>query len=575
MSRLAALSILLTVLTPRVHASAPLSVGVHAVRVGAGWNFLSLPAGVGNGIRASLFPTSISPAFVLRDSDGYAPQDTLWLGLGFWLKFDSAQTVVVQGETVIRDTIELHAGWNPIGSLSLFVAVDSIITHPPGIINAGVYGYEPGAGYQREDTLYPGRGYWIKLTRAGSVVLASPAGLSCPGTPTVDYAGKTYTTVQIGSQCWLRENLDVGMMADGSGAQTNNGVIEKYCHGNDSANCNTYGGLYQWHEAMQYNDTTQGARGVCPPGWHIPTLAEMMTLSATVGGDGNALKAIGQGSGTGAGTNTSGFSSLLGGYREINGSFVDFEANGVTWSSMPYDGLTAFGLVLSALNPAVVVGYDSKDFGFSVRCLQGEGNNVAPDPPSHPSPPNGSTEQPPSLTMRWACRDADGDSLAYDLFFGQTNPPGNLLSARQIDTFRTMSGLSFGMTYYWSVAVHDHRGHVTPGPVWSFTVATMGFPCPGLPTVTYAGKVYHTVQIGSECWLNENLDIGTMIEGTGDAADNGVIEKYCYGNDPANCTLFGGLYQWSEAMQYDTTAGVQGICPPGWHLPGAPFCGGT
>ena len=49
--------------------------------------------------------------------------------------------------------------------------------------------------------------------------------------------------------------------------------------------------------------------------------------------------------------------------------------------------------------------------------------------------------------------------------------------------------------------------------------------------------------------------------------DNGTMEKYCYNNEPDSCTKYGGLYQWDEMMQYTTQQGVQGICPPGWHLP--------
>ncbi|HSL89900.1 MAG TPA: hypothetical protein VK870_11395 [Ignavibacteriaceae bacterium] len=55
--------------------------------------------------------------------------------------------------------------------------------------------------------------------------------------------------------------------------------------------------------------------------------------------------------------------------------------------------------------------------------------------------------------------------------------------------------------------------------------------CPGTPTVTYAGKTYNTVQIGNQCWLKENLDVGNMIIGSLNQFDNGIIEKYCYNND--------------------------------------------
>ncbi|MCK6649671.1 MAG: hypothetical protein L6Q66_08445, partial [Bacteroidia bacterium] len=85
--------------------------------------------------------------------------------------------------------------------------------------------------------------------------------------------------------------------------------------------------------------------------------------------------------------------------------------------------------------------------------------------------------------------------------------------------------------------------------------------------IVYGGKIYNTVTIGTQTWLKENLDIGTMILGAQNATNNDVIEKYCYNNLIENCEIYGGLYQWNEAMQYITTQGAQGICPTGWHMP--------
>jgi uncharacterized protein (TIGR02145 family) len=100
---------------------------------------------------------------------------------------------------------------------------------------------------------------------------------------------------------------------------------------------------------------------------------------------------------------------------------------------------------------------------------------------------------------------------------------------------------------------------------YTFQFAT-NIPCPGAPTVTYEGQVYNTIQVFSQCWMKENLNVGTMIQGDADMIDNEIIEKYCYGNIAENCDTFGGLYQWNEMMQYDTLEGRQGICPPGWHI---------
>jgi uncharacterized protein (TIGR02145 family) len=94
-----------------------------------------------------------------------------------------------------------------------------------------------------------------------------------------------------------------------------------------------------------------------------------------------------------------------------------------------------------------------------------------------------------------------------------------------------------------------------------------GIPCPGIPALFYDGQTYTTVQIANQCWLKENLNVGTMINTSSNQTNNGATEKYCYDDDATNCDVYGGLYQWSEMMQYYSAHGKQGICPTGWHVP--------
>ena len=194
-------------------------------------------------------------------------------------------------------------------------------------------------------------------------------GSTCPGVATVDYGGKTYNTIQIGTQCWLKENLDIGTRIDGVTEQTNNSTIEKYCYNNDPNNCTTYGGLYQWNEAMQYV-TTPGTKGICPSGWHIPTKAEYSTLSTAVSNNGNALKAIGQGTIAGAGTNTSGFSALLAGDWGYYGNFHGLNSYAYFWSSTMYGSSYAYYMYLYYNGSNIYLDYYYKEDGFSVRCLK-------------------------------------------------------------------------------------------------------------------------------------------------------------------------------------------------------------
>jgi uncharacterized protein (TIGR02145 family) len=192
---------------------------------------------------------------------------------------------------------------------------------------------------------------------------------SC-GTSTVDYSGKTYNTVQVGIQCWLKENLDVGTMIQGNADPGNNGTIEKYCYDNNSANCTTYGGLYQWNEAMQYV-TTEKAKGICPTGWHIPTQAAFQALVAAVGG-GNKLKREDQGTGSGVGTNTSGFSGLLAGTRYGTGLFgsLGYYHDSGFWSSTEDFPGYATTLYLAGDGSDVYLQNEGKGFAYSIRCLK-------------------------------------------------------------------------------------------------------------------------------------------------------------------------------------------------------------
>ncbi len=206
------------------------------------------------------------------------------------------------------------------------------------------------------------------------------SGANCPAT--VTYAGKTYNTVQIGTQCWFKENLNIGTRINGYLNQTNNSTIEKYCHNDLESNCDIYGGLYQWDEAMQYS-TTEGVQGICPTGWHIPTDAQWCTLTQYIdptvncnevgwsGTDvGTKMKSTTGWYGGGNGTNTSGFSALPGGSRDYNGSFNDVTNYTYFWSSSQFDAAGAWFRYLYYDYAYVSRSGNYKTYGFSGRCLK-------------------------------------------------------------------------------------------------------------------------------------------------------------------------------------------------------------
>ena len=73
--------------------------------------------------------------------------------------------------------------------------------------------------------------------------------------------------------------------------------------------------------------------------------------------------------------------------------------------------------------------------------------------------------------------------------------------------------------------------------------------------------------VGTQVWAKANLNVGTMVTGVTAQTNNSILEKYCYSDTASNCTTYGALYQWDEAMQYVNTVGAQGICPTGSHIP--------
>ncbi len=245
-----------------------------------------------------------------------------------------------------------------------------------------------------------GNAYQIKTVNGQPTLVSAPGNVSSPAPfacgQTVAYASESYPTVQIGSQCWFQKNVNAGTMVLGANDQTNNGILEKYCYDNNPGNCTTYGGLYQWAEAVQYqngaSNTTSPSpafsgniKGICPTGWHVPSDGESCTLTTfidatvncgtlgwsgtDVGGKMKSTSGLWTAPNIGA-TNSSGFSALPGGYRSTNGVFNGIGHDFYFWS---FSESSSSGAIVHDLNysgPLVLRVNNDKNFGFSIRCLK-------------------------------------------------------------------------------------------------------------------------------------------------------------------------------------------------------------
>ncbi|HRZ76382.1 MAG TPA: FISUMP domain-containing protein, partial [Bacteroidales bacterium] len=413
---------------------------------------------------------------------------------------------------------------------------------------------------------------WTITTLCGSssdslaISLAPP--VVCDDTLTDIRDGQKYPIVQIGNQCWMGKNLNYGLKIDSEylgyshSLQSNNMVPEKYCYNNDEALCTIYGGLYEWGEAMDYQ-TTPGSRGLCPEGWRVPTDQEWDILTDFLGGAsvaGGKLKDTGltywNSPNTGA-TNITGFSARGAAYRMYNGSFNNLKNYTYFYTSNDTNGM-GITRTLYSFNEIIHRNINNKSNGLSVRCIQDFTPGCAPQPdPAHAGTDTFNVPAASILLQGNLPIEGQGHWIIV------SGNGGILADSTQPNTL--FSGIP-GEEYLLAWIISNACGYNTSIVRISFATA-MPFTCGDTLTDLRDGRHYPTTQIGNQCWMAANLDIGTMVPGSSDQQNNGVVEKYCYADLTANCATYGGLYQWGELMTYDSANGGRGLCPEGWHVP--------
>ena len=361
-------------------------------------------------------------------------------------------------------------------------------------------------------------------------------GQPCPSTPTLtDIDGNVYNTVQLGGQCWMKENLRTTRFANGSAIAlgTDHSATENlyYYPNNDEGNVGTYGLLYNWNAVMNGGSSSvvipSGVQGVCPDGWHVPSNAEWNTLISYVGGRSqylcggesvNIAKALANNSGW----NTGSVECAVGVNQAGN--------NATRFTGMPTGGLVSSGIA---------------NFG--------------------------------KYAMFWSCSGNGTDAEAYYLGYNSAN------------VGHPVSGYS--VTYGMGVRCVRDEGNDGGGggdasdlnscPVTSPNANETGANGRITELKDYDNNSYRVVKIGSQCWMKDNLRTKHYADGTSiSQGSNSMfslttnISYYFYpdGNS-SNTNTYGLLYNWKAAIRNISNAstsnpsGVQGVCPNGWHLP--------
>jgi uncharacterized protein (TIGR02145 family) len=166
----------------------------------------------------------------------------------------------------------------------------------------------------------------VPVSDIDSVIFYKPTMANEASQNTVtDIDGNVYNIITIGGQVWMKENLKVTKLKDGtaiplvtSTVQWATSTTPSYCYYNNSTVTGvTYGALYNWY--------TVNTNKLCPSSWHVPSNSEWSILSNFLGGDyvsGGKLKITGTiywKSFNSDATNETGFSALGSGVRFSNG----------------------------------------------------------------------------------------------------------------------------------------------------------------------------------------------------------------------------------------------------------------
>jgi uncharacterized protein (TIGR02145 family) len=189
----------------------------------------------------------------------------------------------------------------------------------------------------------------------------------------INYDDKFYGTIQIGNQCWFKENLNY---------ETEEG---SWCYDNEDRNCNSHGRLYSWETAMN-RALEERAQGICPEGWHIPSDDDFKELERHLGMSrvqanasdwrgqeiniGDIMKVPSSCSQVGEDfCGNSGFNIVMGGSRSSAGAFRYMGTHSFFWTST-LAGENVFRRLLGIDNSGVHRDTASKQNGFFVRCIK-------------------------------------------------------------------------------------------------------------------------------------------------------------------------------------------------------------
>ncbi|MDP4281416.1 MAG: PKD-like domain-containing protein, partial [Bacteroidota bacterium] len=172
----------------------------------------------------------------------------------------------------------------------------------------------------------------------------------------------------------------------------------------------------------------------------------------------------------------------------------------------------------------------------------------------------------PSVSFA-SCQDATTTTAAKPITLKGGTPLGGTYAGTGVNTGIFYPSLAGAGTFTITYSFLSANGCSSSALQTITVINAPSFFCNSTLTDIRDNKQYPTVQIGTQCWMSVNLNYGNVIASSAMQRDNCIPEKYCFNDNPANCSSIGGLYQWDELMRFSSVQGGQGLCPPGWHIP--------
>ncbi|MEI6898845.1 MAG: PKD-like domain-containing protein, partial [Bacteroidota bacterium] len=173
---------------------------------------------------------------------------------------------------------------------------------------------------------------------------------------------------------------------------------------------------------------------------------------------------------------------------------------------------------------------------------------------------------PAPVVSFMACTDSITTTSGKPFLLKGGNPRGGYYKGTGVDSVLSIFNPALAGPGYHSLSyAYANQFSCRRSDTLYFRVlADPPFTCGNNLTDVRDNQSYPTIQIGSQCWMAANLNYGNEISINQFQRDNCIAEKYVNNASPVTNNAF---YQWDEIMQYQDIKGMQGFCPPGWHIP--------